>query len=204
MHFCTKCGKENYDSAKFCTSCGEALRGTDRGQSSNSKKHMRLITGTVIAIVLSTCAWFLFFNKPRDRDKESSVNKNVLADDIPALKEVVQQWSAALNRGSATEVSALYTERLVYYGSAMSKENAKVLLTNFLMNNTGFYQQISSEITIERINDNMVVCNFQKTATLNGKSTDYPSYLKLAKESGSWKIVEEGDKITDYNLGKRK
>jgi hypothetical protein len=39
---------------------------------------------------------------------------------------------------------------------------------------------------------------------MKGKKTVYPSYLKFSLENDIWKIVEEGDKITDYNINKKK
>lgn len=42
-----------------------------------------------------------------------------------------------------------------------------------------------------------------KRVKLNGKETEYPSYLVFVNEGGSWKIHTEGDEVTDANLAKR-
>ena len=201
MSFCIKCGKQNTDTAKYCIGCGGSLAATLVPLFQKKNNIRWIITGIIILAVLLAGSYFLFFNKGKKNDTASSAIKNETA---AKLKELMNQWNAGLNSANATVVSALYAERVVYYRQQMSKGNATVLLSNFFQKNPSFYQQITGEITFEKISDNLVVCNFQKKTTLNGKTTDYPSYLKFAEEAGNWKILEEGDKITDYNLNKSK
>ena len=62
--YCTKCGKQNEDNAKFCVACGEKLDGT-QGQSTayqmginmpyqaKKKSHKKAVIGiTVVAVIL--------------------------------------------------------------------------------------------------------------------------------------------------------
>ncbi len=46
-------------------------------------------------------------------------------------------------------------------------------------------------------------CRFVKRVSVNGVSTDYPSYLVFREVSDGWKIVVEGDSVTDSNLTRR-
>lgn len=196
MTYCTKCGKPNPETAKFCTSCG-GLLSASIGSFPKNKNKKWLIIGSITLIGLLTAAWFIFFNNPK---KETLVLNDKTTSE---LKELVNQWNNGLNSGNAEYVSSLYAERLVYYRQQMSKGNAQVLLNDFFQTNPYFSQQITSEISFEKMNDKLIVCNFQKTVMMSGKTTDYPSYLKFSKEDDKWKIVEEGDKITDYNIKKR-
>ncbi len=204
MSYCTKCGKKNLDTAKFCTGCGGGLTTTVPSAIQKKKNIQWIVIGSLVLLGLLVGSYFLFFKKTEDKNNNLSANTLVSEDEAIKLKELVYQWNAGLNNGSSDEIAALYAERLVYYRTQMSKGNATVLLSDFFLKNPGFSQEITSEITFEKVNSNLIVCNFQKTATLNGKKTDYPSYLKASQEMGVWKIVEEGDKITDYNLNKNK
>ena len=60
MSFCTKCGKQNTDKAKFCTSCGGAL--TSIQQPVNSKNNLKIIISVTSLVVVAAC-YFLFFHK---------------------------------------------------------------------------------------------------------------------------------------------
>ncbi|MBK8300429.1 MAG: zinc-ribbon domain-containing protein [Chitinophagaceae bacterium] len=60
MSFCTKCGKQNTDTAKFCTSCGGAL--TSIQQPVNSKNNLKIIISVTSLVVVAAC-YFLFFHK---------------------------------------------------------------------------------------------------------------------------------------------
>lgn len=204
MSYCTKCGNQNPDTAKFCTSCGGNLAKTVTPTLTPQKKGINhwVIIGAVVLLGLLAGAYFVFLKKNNQGNETSAAQAGISDNDASKLKDMVHQWNNGLNNRNAAEVSALYAERLTYYHSAISKWDAESSLSNFFYKNPGYNQQITSEITTERINDNMITCNFQKTTNLNGKKTNYPSYLKFSKQGNDWKIVEEGDKITDYNLNK--
>lgn len=203
MSYCIKCGKPNPVTAKFCTGCGGNLTVANSPSVIKSKSNYRIV---VIAILLaiSVASYFLFFNKINSTTTPTSISNTIDEEAIKTLKDLVGQWNKGLNNGNASEVASLYAERLVYYKQQMSKGNAQDKLQNFLMKNSAFNQQINGEINIEQVSDNLVVCNFNKLVTNNGTTTDYPSYLKFSQQGTFWKIVEEGDKITDYNINKNK
>ncbi|MBK8300440.1 MAG: YARHG domain-containing protein [Chitinophagaceae bacterium] len=73
MAFCTKCGKQNLDNAKFCTSCGATLTlvaATPVPLLPVSKNKNNWILIAIIAIlVLSIGAYFIFFNKKSDKEE---------------------------------------------------------------------------------------------------------------------------------------
>ena len=69
MSICVKCGKENYETSKFCISCGNGLKTTI---TSNKNK---LVYGTVfIMLVAGIGAYFLFFYN------FLKINKNIVAE----------------------------------------------------------------------------------------------------------------------------
>ncbi|MDZ4810928.1 MAG: hypothetical protein SGI96_22055 [Bacteroidota bacterium] len=203
MSYCIKCGKQNSDLAKFCTGCGGSLTAKAIPSVKKNKATKWLIISAFILAGLAA-GYFLLFNKSKNKP-DTVVTGNISDEEVATkLKELVHQWSRALNSRNGSSVAALYAERLVYYRAQISKGNAEVLLSDFFIKNPAFSQQITGEITTEWVNDNLVVCNFNKSVTNNGSVTDFPSYLKFSLTDGIWKIVEEGDKISDYNIGKQK
>ena len=78
MIYCTKCGKQNSDTAKFCTGCGAILTlvpaspGNTAAPSATTSTGKNKITWWVIGIIvvmgLGTGAYFIFFNKKKKVD----------------------------------------------------------------------------------------------------------------------------------------
>lgn len=199
MSYCIKCDKSNADTAKFCTSCGGVLSSNSIKTAASKKKFNWLLYGGITLTLLLATAYFVFLNRPQ-KQKDILVNENVRS----AIKELVYDWNTGLNNANVSSVSSMYAERIVYYRQAMSKGNAAVILSDFFQKNPYFSQQITSEITIDKASNDLVIAAFDKTVSMNGKTNVYPSYLKFSKENNDWKIVEEGDKITDYNINKNK
>jgi len=199
MSFCNSCGKQNADTAKFCTSCGGVLSSNSIKPAASKKSFNWLLFGGIALILLLAAAYFVFFNRPQ-KQKEIVLNENVRS----AIKALVYDWNTGLNNASVSSISSMYAERIVYYRQAMSKGNAAVILSDFFQKNPYFSQPITSEITIDKASDDLVIAAFDKPVSMNGKTNVYPSYLKFSKENSDWKIVEEGDKITDYNINKNK
>lgn len=204
MIYCTKCGKENAGTAKFCTGCGGNLTNIAAPKVNHKKNKNQWIIGSLIIVGLLASAYFLFFNKDGENKDISSVSQDMSDTDITKLKDLVQQWNTGLNTANVSFVSSMYAERIVYYRQAMSKGNAAVILSDFFQKNPFYSQQITSAISIEKSGEDLVIAAFDKSVSMNGKTTLYPSYLKFSKENSDWKIVEEGDKITDYNINKTK
>src|SRR5690242_14199296 len=88
MAYCTQCGKQNADSAKFCTGCGASLKavqptpGTiqkdeeyEKLFNSHSKKknNNRIIIVITGIIILGTACYFLFFNSKKGHSGKSLV-----------------------------------------------------------------------------------------------------------------------------------
>ncbi|HQV85225.1 MAG TPA: zinc-ribbon domain-containing protein [Chitinophagaceae bacterium] len=212
MAYCTKCGKQNPDTAKFCTGCGTTLPASQDFSSQQfqpteeparkTRNTNWFAVGVFILVVLLGGSYFLFFHKPeKDKSTESGYTKVSDADELK-IKDLVNKWNTRLNNRNSNDIADLYADELVFYHIQMGKGIATSMLNDFFKKNVSYRQEITGAVTVEK-KENEIKCNFQKTVTLNGKPTDYPSYLRFSSENGAWKIVEEGDKITDYNLGKK-
>ena len=71
MSFCTKCGKQNLDTAKFCTSCGATLATITvtpfPSQVVSKNKNYWIVIGIVVILGLGVGAYFIFFNKKSEK-----------------------------------------------------------------------------------------------------------------------------------------
>jgi uncharacterized membrane protein YvbJ len=201
MAYCTTCGKANPDTAKFCTSCGGPLSTSSAKESKATKKGKKwILLSVILTSGLLVALYFILFTNQGKKNQIMMLSEEKKS----AIRELVNTWNTGLNNANTITVTSLYAERLIYYRQSLSKENAAVILNDFFQKNPYFTQQITSEITIDKSSESLVVASFDKTVTMNGKTTVYPSYLKFSEEDNNWKIVEEGDKITDYNINKKR
>ena len=72
MSFCTKCGKQNPDTAKFCTGCGATLTPITATsvpsqpvppQIESKNKNNWIVIAIIVILGLGIGAYFVFFNK---------------------------------------------------------------------------------------------------------------------------------------------
>lgn len=213
MIFCTKCGKQNLDTAKFCTACGASLLVSlavpaqipTEGPKKKSRKTAKSLVVTLLLLIIAiTGTYFLFFNRSIKDGNKADSYAIVSNADKEKLKTLIDKWNISLNNKDISSLSLLYNDQLIYYRIQKTRDACIEVLSGFLSKNPAFYQQIVGEIEIEQTGKDTVKCSFVKKATLNGKTTDYPSYLRFSKETGEWKIIEEGDLVTDKNIAKRR
>lgn len=63
MAYCTNCGKQNTDAAKFCTGCGSTL-GNKNGKA-GSKKVSGIIILLLLLLLAASGIYFIFFNNKK-------------------------------------------------------------------------------------------------------------------------------------------
>ena len=127
-------------------------------------------------------------------------SEEAVSVDFSAL---VHDWSKANSDKDIKSFDDLYNEDILYYGTQMKKGKCIDSKQSFFKKSPDFYQQIYGEVEVEKISETEVKCSFVKRVTLNGSTTDYPSYLNFVKIGDEWKISVEGDLVTDKNLAKR-
>ncbi|MDZ4810929.1 MAG: zinc ribbon domain-containing protein [Bacteroidota bacterium] len=102
MSYCTKCGKQNPDTAKFCTGCGITLKPVVtqsiptavpinvnhplKTESPSKNKTKWLLIGIIVFLGLGAGIYFIFFNKKKDIDKATVTTDNV----VPAADSAVR------------------------------------------------------------------------------------------------------------------
>lgn len=99
MPYCTKCGKQNPDTAKFCTGCGATFLTKEETSPSviykkpfsENKKKITATTWLLAAILFigsATSVYFIFFNSKKE-NTTNSVNKTNPADTSAAPSQLI-------------------------------------------------------------------------------------------------------------------
>ncbi len=93
MSHCTKCGKKNLDTAKFCTSCGTVL--AEQGNKTSNKKSSKAIIFSLLVIFTIGGFYFLFLNKRKKTTSQamSSVTDTISTNQNLAKPEDNNAWS---------------------------------------------------------------------------------------------------------------
>jgi hypothetical protein len=113
--------------------------------------------------------------------------------------QLVKDWNSASNVQDIGKLSSLYDSMVNYYGKSQSRNSCLESKLRFFKSHPDFIQELASEITIEKINDE-VKCSFTKRVSMNQKNTDYSAYLFFRNTPSGWKISNEGDNETDQHL----
>ncbi len=133
-------------------------------------------------------------------NNNSGNTRNESTSDIAEFKQLVADWNKAHSSKDVGVFSNLFENSILFYGAQKDKNTCIESKLSFFRKYPDFYQQIFGDVQVEQINNNEVKCSFVKRVTVNQSTNDYPSYLIFKKSADSWKIVTEGDLVTDKNL----
>lgn len=110
-------------------------------------------------------------------------------------------WNKLNSEQNLKELEKMYPESVVGYGVKSSTSKFMEAKAKFFKWAESFTQTIVSDFTIKKYKSGQIVCEFEKQTTFKGKTKNYPSYLVFEKQGGDYLIIEEGDAITDANIG---
>ncbi|MBO7134295.1 MAG: hypothetical protein J6W06_09090 [Bacteroidales bacterium] len=161
----------------------------------------------IITLLLAlTIAWSCNSPKTTETD-ETTYNAEAISEtetaSTPDFATLVGKWNDANSTKDVGILSNLYSQSVMYYGMRMEKNECIENKLAFFNKKPDFKQEITGEVKVENISADEVKCSFTKTVTVDGKTTDYPSYLQFRKVGDEWKISVESDLVTDENLAKR-
>ena len=134
-------------------------------------------------------------------DKKTTTTTN---SEMPSIKKIVINWNDAHNNKDMVVFSYLFADEVNFYQTKLSRNTLIQKKTDLLKKYPDFNQQIKGEIITEKLDNDEVKCSFDKEVTINGKVTNYPSYLILKKSGEQWKVSVESDIVTDRNVVKKK
>jgi hypothetical protein len=129
--------------------------------------------------------------------------ENGVSEDNSILEKKVKEWNDAHAARDIELFGGLYDKEALYYGQKRDKLfciQDKLILFNKAAD---YSQSILGEIVIVKTSDSVADCRFVKHVTTNKITKDYPSYLVFKKLNDGWRIITEGDSVTDKNLAKR-
>jgi hypothetical protein len=115
---------------------------------------------------------------------------------------LVQRWTEAHNARNERKLEELYAPTVLYYGSRLERDSCLASKARFLQKNPAFQQQLVGRVEHEQMGDDLRA-SFLKRVSLKTKTADYPSYLVFRRLGDQWRIVTEGDEVTDANLAEK-
>ena len=152
-----------------------------------------------------TSLFFAFFlaiscHSPKSEDAVSETK----VDDTSHVVALVNEWNSANSSKDVEALGNLFDDEVVFYGSQLSREDCIDHKRKLFNNKPDFSQQIYGEVDVEKVSDAEMKCTFVKRVTVDGKTTDYPSYMVFKKNGEKWKISVEGDFVTDELLKQKR
>ncbi len=123
------------------------------------------------------------------------------ANEYLPIINVAEKWSASHNDKSINSLQLLYANKLNYYSSDFSRKKVLTDKKTFL-NKYPYFSHNIENIEVSYIGMEQYLVKFDKYVKLNLSDSDkvYPSYLVVKNFGGKYKIIVEGDQITDSNL----
>ena len=114
--------------------------------------------------------------------------------------DLTNEWNIANSTKNIEKMRDLFSEELVFYGKTFSRDECLIKKGNIFNKYDPYSQVIVSDIIVTDFGDDLYKSTFKKQVAFNEKTKTYPSYLFFKKIDGDFKIVEEGDEITNSNL----
>lgn len=111
------------------------------------------------------------------------------------------EWNTLNNTLDDESFTKLFASRVVGYGKSLTAREFIEAKLKYLKKFSGFTQAITSDLTLTLYDGSIVRCDFTKRASFDGKVKNYPAYLIFEKVNGEYLITEEGDEVTNSNIG---
>lgn len=119
-------------------------------------------------------------------------------------RQLVRDWDKAHNTKDIALFAGLFDSSVLFYGTKYKRTQCLDSKRKLFVKYPEFYQHTQGDIVVEHLPDGTVKCSFLKRVVVEAFTRDYPSYLVFRQLGDEWKIVVEGDLVTDRNLAKRR
>jgi serine/threonine protein kinase len=126
-----------------------------------------------------------------------------VVSDVAVVTNRVKAWNLAHAAFDTAALATLYADEVLYYGTLQSGDACVKAKRTFFTKNAGFRQELTGDIRTQNDGDDLRADFLKRVVTPRGKVTDYPSYLVFRHLGSEWRIVTEGDTVTDANLAKK-
>ncbi|MDR2964112.1 MAG: DUF4431 domain-containing protein [Bacteroidales bacterium] len=157
-----------------------------------------------VIITTSILCYALFFSScSGNTNANTENNATAMQNNEAALSNLVEQWNSAHVKKDVGAFSQLFDNSVLFYGTQLDKNTCIEKKLALFKKSPDFYQQIYGDIAVEQSGDDEITCSFVKRVTVHQATSDYPSYLVFRNTDDGYKIVVEGDLVTDKNLAKK-
>ena len=159
----------------------------------------------LVFILLALFGGGIFDNEESTTSKSDEKCVECTENQRSEVLSVLSNWDKGHNENNAQIFQQIYGRDVYYYQTDYSLKKVIDSKTKLLQRNPSFHQE-SRNPKVSTLPGGDIRIDFEKnvwTDYPNGKSKMYPSYLILRIISQKWKIVTDGDAITDANLSKK-
>lgn len=123
--------------------------------------------------------------------------------ETPEVEELVIKWNDATSNKDIEELGLLLGNSIEYYQTTVTKEEYLKDKKNFFNKNSVYGQAIIGDIVYKKLSDKQMKVEFIKEVTTKKGTKEYPSYLVFENTKKGWKLILEGDSISDINIEKK-
>lgn len=120
--------------------------------------------------------------------------------DVAAVKALVKKWNEAHTLNTIDNFGSVYSDRVDFYGSNQKRSKCISAKRAMLRKHQDFNQAITTDLLLSGYSGGAIRCDFNKAVTRENKTTEYPSYLIIARIGGTYLIVGEGNVTTDRDI----
>lgn len=117
--------------------------------------------------------------------------------DVDAVKVLARQWNDCHTPAAVDKLAQLYAEDVRFYGATLSRARCVSLKKAELKDVGNFSQTVGRNVALSGYANEVVRCDFEKTITRDGVTSDHQAYLIVKWVGDRYVIVEESDQMTD-------
>ena len=114
----------------------------------------------------------------------------------------LDRWNDAIRAHDVGALTAIYDERIFFYGVPMSRVAATSRLDHLFRTTADYGQSVVDVTTEETDASDALRVSFTKRATVQGKTSTVSGYIVLRRVGADYRIVEESDTTTDAAMTK--
>lgn len=116
------------------------------------------------------------------------------------IESKANEWNIANNTQDFNKLRKLFAEEVIFYTKRMNISECLEKKEKTFEKYKPYAQVIVSDFNVSEYGNDMYKCSFSKRVAFNASTKTYPSYLFFRKVDGDYRIVKEGDEITNANL----
>lgn len=135
-------------------------------------------------------------------NNNDSKKEVVISETSATVENFILQWNASHKDENLEQLLDLYAVNVNYYGTEYNRSEVLKDKKKLFEKYPNFNQTAEKETFVISEEEDKTKVHFDKAVVINGKKKIYPSYIILERENNSFKIITEGDEVTDASVDK--